>query len=254
MSAIAEPVSIQRIDTQELEAEINPLLTRAKSIVVNSPEACEDASNFLRDVKGARNRIQEWFAPLVEAAHKAHKALTSRRGEVDLPLASAEATVKNKLALYHTEQERIRRAEEDRLRREAEARERERVEAERRRIAEERAALERAALEEAARLEAAGKADEAEALVQSAIEAPPEPEPIYVPPPPVFIASAAPKVQGVTTRKVWRFRVTDFAKLPNAYKVANEQAIGAQVRSLGQQHGIPGVEAYEETTVAASGR
>lgn len=255
MSALTAPRIVREgPDTSELEAEINPLIVRAKNIVIDSPQACEDAAGFLRDLKTARNKIQEWFAPLVEAAHKAHKALTNRRGEVDLPLATAESTVKNKLQVYHTAQERIRKAEEDRLRREAEERERQRVAEENARLDQERLAREAAALEEATRLEAAGQNEAADAVLTTAVNEPAPPPVQYVEPAPVFVPRTVPKTPGVTFKETWDFEVEDFAKLPDNLKLPNLPEIRRRVQSLRGNHQIPGVRAFPVTGVSASGR
>ncbi len=61
----------------------------------------------------------------------------------------------------------------------------------------------------------------------------------------------APKVKGVSKRKVWKFEVTDVSELPPEYLIANEKAIGGVVRALKDKTNIPGVRVYFEETLAA---
>lgn len=77
-------------------------------------------------------------------------------------------------------------------------------------------------------------------------------------PPPVVIAAPvvakeAPKVSGVSTREVWKFRVTDPAAVPREYLVVDEQKLGAMARSTKGTVTVPGVEFYSEEVMAARG-
>ena len=63
-------------------------------------------------------------------------------------------------------------------------------------------------------------------------------------------AAAAPKPAGISTRKVWKFEVTDAAKLPPEYLVPDIKKIGKVVRALQGDTEIPGVRVYSEDTMA----
>lgn len=77
-------------------------------------------------------------------------------------------------------------------------------------------------------------------------------------PPPVVIAAPvvtkeAPKVSGVSTREVWKFRVTDPAAVPREYLVIDEPKLGAMARATKGTVTVPGVEFYSEEVMAARG-
>lgn len=250
-TSMPDATALTKVDTAELEGKINSLLNAARSVTaIDSREQYEVACNTLLELRRARKMIQEWFAPLVEAAHRAHKALTMRRSQIDQPYEACERALNALRIDYEREQQRLRMEEEARIRREHEERERARIAAEAAAREQERRAREELALAEAQRLEAEGRATEAAAVIDAAIAAPPPPAPVYVPPPPPVVAAAIPRVPGVTTRRVWRARVIDFQRLPDEYKLPNQSAIDAVVRKLGSNHGIPGVEAYEDAVGA----
>lgn len=61
----------------------------------------------------------------------------------------------------------------------------------------------------------------------------------------------APKVKGVSTRKVWKFEIIDQGKIPREYLVPNTTAIGGVVRALKNNTNIPGIRVYAEDVVSA---
>lgn len=65
------------------------------------------------------------------------------------------------------------------------------------------------------------------------------------------VASMAPKVKGVSTRKVWRFEITDKSLVPEQYKTIDEKKIGGVVKALKEDADIPGVRVYSESVMAA---
>lgn len=120
---------------------------------------------------------------------------------------------------------------------------------EQRRKAEEAERARRAAEEEARRAREAELA-EAEKL---GIEAPPEPEP--EPPPPAvttnITGSAGSKV---STREVWKYRIVDIKKVPEAYLVppedrVNKSVLNALAKSQKDQAKVKGIEFYCEDTI-----
>jgi hypothetical protein len=63
-----------------------------------------------------------------------------------------------------------------------------------------------------------------------------------------------PEVEGVATRKLWCFRVTDPTKIPRQYLKIDEQKIGQVVRALKDQTNIPGIEVYAQDSLAVRTR
>jgi hypothetical protein len=232
---MSEACAIVVPTAEELYTKASDWPTRAEQMIINSDVAFQHAGHVLTGIKGLRKEIEETFGQPIKDAHKLHKALVAKRKEFEAPLNTAERVIKQKMAAYHQEQERIRReAEEARQRAAEEARRRE----EERRLA------------EAAALEAEGHTAEADALIEEPIEAPPAPA-----------ARPAPKAEGVSFRTTWSAEITDPEALA-AFVVANwgqyEQLIQFNTAELNamaraQKDGLqlPGVKAVATQQVAS---
>ncbi len=220
---------------QDIEREVEPIILRAHTIIVRSAADRADAMEFLKAVKNAQKRASEFFAPIVDSAHKAWKQATASRASVLDPLEAAEKRVKLTVTTWDREEEAQRMAEQRRL--QAEADEAARKERER---------LER----EAAKLKTPEKR-EARLEQAAAIIAP------------VITVAAPEKQAGEATRKRWKMRVTDKARLIEAAAHGNELAASLLVydEAAGNRLAttvkgavtIPGVATYWTTDLAVRG-
>jgi hypothetical protein len=215
MAGTAERLELDVIEHDERVQELSQgsveLLERAQGIEIVDDDTDLEAAEFLSQVKTARKRwdeLRHWFTDPLEAQKR---AIIARFKASDAPLEQAEKIVGGKHISYVRVREEAARKEQERLRRQAEARQ----------------------ARQAARAEEKG------------LEAPP----VVIPMPTV---QAPPKTihtttGTVTTRRVWRFEVTDFAALPEEYKVADEVKLGKVVRAGVRE--IPGVSIFEEMVV-----
>lgn len=73
-------------------------------------------------------------------------------------------------------------------------------------------------------------------------------QPVQVVAPVPVVAPPPTTVGAVTARKVWKWRLVDRTKLPEKYLVVDGEALGRDVRGGARE--IPGVEIYEEETLA----
>lgn len=192
------------------------LLAQAESLTVTDAPSLDAAGAFLRSCAAAKKAVEARLKPAVEAAHAAHRELTSLRSDLCAPFDRARAVVEPRVVAYQ-------RAEQDRLdseRREAEARAR--------KVAEE------AQLAAALDAESAGHDDAAEAILSEA--------PILMAVP----AASAPKVAGVSRTVRYSARVVDFAALVASGRLElllpNQSALDAMARALKGAVKIPGVE------------
>ncbi|MCC6797688.1 MAG: hypothetical protein IT366_21425 [Candidatus Hydrogenedentes bacterium] len=194
--------------------------------VIDSQETAELAGSIVKDAARVKAQILQHIDPVVETAHKAHKAATTLRNK----LLDFEADVKGlnqRLGAYLAEQRRIadeaRRAAEQKAREEAERLRREQEEA---------------ALAKAAALEAEGRHVAATLALHEAEK----PVPVVKPEP----VMEAPKVAGISLRDNWKWRVVNEAAVPREFLQINESMIGAIVRSQKDRANIPGIEIYNE--------
>lgn len=216
------PAFTLNADSPELTREASVVLADAQALTVTDAHTYALAGEKLRGLKGLSRKITDWFEPLVTAANRAHKELTTRRADTLRPIEDECRRIDRQMSAWKLEQDRLARAEAARLAREEQERQK------------------AIALEEAVTLEAQGMPAEAAAVVEQAIAAPAP----FVP-----VAPAAPKVEGLSHRSVWKFEVVDKALIPAEYLVVDEKAIGGVVRALKGNTRIPGVRVFEESTV-----
>jgi hypothetical protein len=183
------------------------------------------AGNILLTIKDIRKKIEATFKPIKQKFDAAKKEVLDQEKAADRPLIEAENWIKPLISGYLVEQEKIRQAEERRLQELA------RKEEEERRLL------------EAIEAEKNGQQDEAQAIIDAPVQAPP-----------VVVPKAVPKVEGISMRENWRFRIVDEKKIPREFLKVDEVKIGAYVRAMKSAGNIPGVEIYNEATIGAGRR
>lgn len=232
MSEESKEVVVAQVATPE-EAEIKDSVTNvermASEIVIKSDADLQKAVDFVKTIKEKANRVTEFFGPMKDSAHKAHKSVCDREKEMLKPLQTAEKEVKTKIGDWTREQERIRIEKEAEMRRMAEA------ESARK-------------LEEAAMLEAEGKTEEAEAALQDAQYTEEAAKSMTV-------TAAAPKANGLSTQKAWEITGVDTSKVPieiNGIEIRPVDT-GAVMKLIKMSKGkavIPGITYIETTQVS----
>ena len=69
----------------------------------------------------------------------------------------------------------------------------------------------------------------------------------------VKVAATVPKVSGIRARVNWRFKIVDASRLPRAYLMPDEVAIGQEVRRLKNKEqaeaAIPGIGVWDEDSI-----
>lgn len=99
---------------------------------------------------------------------------------------------------------------------------------------------ERKLREKAAKAEEKGKTEKADDLKMQAAA--------------VSQMDTAPKVAGLATKTIWKFRVTDINSVPREYMAINEKMVQQVATATKGKLAIPGIEFYSEDTIAASTR
>lgn len=197
------------------------VVARANEMVVANSDDYQLAADLLRSIKTVRDNIAATFDEPIKAAHMAHKSMLEAKKKHEAPLSMAEVVVKGKMSRWTTEQERIRREQEAQLREQARREEEDRR------------------LREAEELERQGEAEAAQELVSAPVATPT-----------VVIPKSVPKVEGISTRRTWKFRIVNESIIPRDYLMPDEKKIGGVARSMGEAARIPGVEVYAEDTIS----
>lgn len=219
------------------------LAESVKTVVIKTDQDFQSANEKLTQIRQ--------FEKDLEIDYKAHpiiieaKRLQGIKGDLATILENARKGLKNgPMLTFENEQERLRLAEEKRL---ADIARKEQEAETARLVAEQKAAFEKA---EKARKAAEKNGDEeaAERARLAAEQAAATAKDIkadaaMAPTVTVVVEKTAPSVPRRMTPK---FRVIDESKIPRQYFSLDMVKVGGVIRSLKQNHGIPGIEYYEE--------
>jgi hypothetical protein len=226
MSTETEIVTVEtspKLDSSLEEPRRNLHGALIKISRVESDDEAQAATLYISHAKGWVSNVNKWFEPMVQAAHKAHKALTTRRAETIKEIESETDRVQKLVNGYLTEKQRQQRIAAAAAQ-----------EAERKRI-------EDARLAEAARLESVGMVESAAQVIEDAAV-----EVSNVTADVVSTKTVTAPIDGVSGVEVWTFAITDGALIPRQFLMPDEKAIKAYVTANKERALIPGVRVYSE--------
>lgn len=209
----------------ELEANMTSMATRmVSSLAVVDIASCQQAVDDRKEIGEAIKRVKSWFKNVKDPVYQAWRVLCDRENETIKPLETADATLRAAIQKFTDEEERRRRE-----------REREEAEERRRQEQEHKTAV-------AAQLEAEGQSEMADAVLEEAIAAPA---------PVVTLPSVKQQVQGLKTKRVYRWRYTvDLAKtlavIPRDYCTVDERRVSKMVEAAKGNIVIPGITVWHE--------
>jgi hypothetical protein len=195
----------------KIKTESLSLVEKANLMMIIDDANLTIANQFLIDCRQMRKRIGEHCDPVIEQAHKAHKAAVRQKKIFEEPVIKAEQIIMPKITKYRSDQEQKRLAEEKRLREEAE-----------RKAQEE-------ALAQAIEAEQSGAIEIADEIMAAPVQ--------FVAP----VVKDLPKMESVSEREVWSFDVVNINLLPKEFLIVDEKAIGRVVRAMKDKTNIPGV-------------
>ena len=217
-------------EEQALTTEVTGLQVFAEGFIVETDDDYQKACEFGRELKRKESEVTEFFKPMKDAAHQAHKAVCDREKAMLQPLKNAERVLKESVGLFLTERERKRKAAEEAARRAAEE-ERERK------------------LREAIEAEAAGDNEAAadamtEAMIMDQASAT------------ITVETGNPaKAAGTAVRKDWRIKSVDPKAVPVEIcgielRPVDNAAVMRLIRMSKGNVSIPGIEFEEVNTMS----
>lgn len=215
-------IAIKEPDTKEVEAQGAQLLKRAMELVINDDASFQVAGEIMLDAKKCQKAVEWLYAESISLAHKLHKSLCAKSNLLSTPAITAEMTAKRKMGVYQQEIEQARRAEADRLRKQAEA------QAEADRIAKAQEQMDKGDLKGC----------------EQTLEAPAAPVVVRVQTP------EPPKLAGVSFRDEVKFEITDPDAIPRNLCCPDEKKIRNFVKAMGANAVIPGVRVWIEKVVS----
>lgn len=214
------------MDEIEVKQQATTLEQQAQAYQIATNDDYEQGAEFLKRVKGTEKEVKAYWKPAKDAAAKAHKEICQKEKAMLSICESAESCLKQKMIAYSQKIEAERRAAEEAARKKAQ---------------EESDRL----LAEAAKAEKSG--DTASATVNMAMAEQME----NVKP---AVQVAAPKVAGVSKKKVWKVKITDEKAVPTyvagiCIRPVDERAI-MQLHRLNPNVKIPGVTFFQTEQLA----
>jgi len=239
---------------KELQTQALTWPERAQAIAVRDQQTYDQAADMLKGVAELAKQIKDHYGPLKTAAHQAHRKICDAEKEILSPVEGADRILRNSIAAFDQEQERIRIAAERRAREEAMRMERERLAEEARYREEQRKRDEEERLATATEAESFGASEgEIDHLLGGEVIA----EEWTPPPQPIIPAvQTYQKASGISTRETWSAEVTNIRLLAKAVAegtaapnliAPNTTALNGLARSLKGAMSIPGVRAVRDT-------
>jgi hypothetical protein len=216
------PETVNAVEVRKAATEAEAMIKIVTEAVVTDITSCQFLESLSLECSRREKRIDAEFKEAIDAANKAHKALTQLKARVKDPNTRVKQIADRKTGAW-------RRAEQARL---SEEREKQRLEQQRK---DEEARLKRA--EEALDTDT----PEGDALAERILE-----EPTFTPPPP---AVELEKTSGITYTEKWNFEITDEKLIPRDYLVPDEKKIRTIVKAMKGATNIPGVRVFDEGTV-----
>jgi hypothetical protein len=210
--------------TTEAAADAVAMQQRCAAVRITTHNEFIASSDILKDIKGRAKRLEELRREMTRPLDDSKQKIMDFFRIPSDALAAAEKSVKAAILQYTRQRDRERDAELARLSREREA---------------------AAAVAEAEALAMAESGDMDAALELMGVVADVEAAPVKV--------AVAPRVDGIGTRKVWKWRLLDFNSVPYKYLKLDDSAIGNAVRTASGQITIPGIEVYCDEIITSRG-
>jgi len=105
-------MEISTKEIQTLEKQVSPLVKKANSYLIDSVQAIEDASGFLRKVKDVENSIEKKRLELTQPLNQSLKAINLMFGQIKKPLEEARRLLTGKILNWKiAEQQRLAKEE-----------------------------------------------------------------------------------------------------------------------------------------------
>ena len=212
---------------REMDKRAAEIKLMAHDVVVSNDYEYMQAVELLKAVKQQQKKVKDYWEPMRISAKESYDNILAHKKTMLEPLEVAEKVIKAKTSAYIEEQERVRRAQEEKLRKLA-------------------AKEVDSKLEQAARAETEGDTVGAEyAMAEAEIM-----DTISV-----NVKAQTPKASGVSHSKTWRITAIDSSKVPVSFggveiRPVDERAVLRLIKESKGMIQIPGVVYEEEVTTS----
>ena len=215
-------------DTQIIPAEavqitqdVDSVLKTYDNYEITTPTAYATAGEDLKALKADLKVLDAKRKDLTRPLTESKKKIDAFFGAPMDRLKAVISKVSSAMIGWHNEQERIRKAEEDRLR--------------------------AAKLKEAARLAKHAEKAQARGDTKKLDEFDARSSEVSFAAPAVVPSTT--KVEGLAMTQLWRYRIVDEEQIPRKYMIPNAKMLGELARTMKGLAEIPGIEVYAEDSV-----
>jgi hypothetical protein len=232
---------------KSIEGRIVIISEKVKTITISSDEEYEKAGDFLTTViLPALSEVNEGYDDLISEAYQLHKNMIAKKRKYETPLKEARKVIER--SMINWTREKARRQQEEVRRLQAAAEEEAKRRAEEEILEKIEAALENENDEESDRLIRVLNGDEAD-IDEYGREVEEREVEILLP-----IEVSKPKAEGVSIRKLKKYRVIDVDKIKREFMMVDEKKIQRVVTAMGEAAeelvGEGSIKVYEEESVA----
>lgn len=214
---------------ESLKEQVDLIRATAESIVISNEKELKMATDFTKEVKEKQKIIKDFYEPMVKAAKESYDKIKAERDNLLKPLQDTEKEMRSLMNEYNNKLLLLKRAEEERIRKEKEDQEKK--------------------LEEIQKDIAKGNTDNVQQRVTEIMNTTTLSEKTV----------NIPKVAGMSTRTTYKIEITDINKIPttlNNIPLVELSKVGKDyllqqykiMKALNQEFKIPGIEIKEEVT------
>lgn len=202
---------------EEVKKQSALIVRRAIKVTVTDQKSLTVAEVLIVQVKDFIKGINDLFDPPIKKAHEAHRAMIAAKKEIADPLLNAERVLKSAVKDYLVEEERTRKAAEDQRKFEQEAL--------------------------LAKLEAEREKNDTKAADETFEQI----EEIHAE---SMKVEEAPQMTGLTKKTLIRWRVSDLDLVPRDLLTIDKAKVDEIVKRMKLDAEIPGIEIYEDVSIA----
>jgi len=214
---------------ESLKEQVDLIRATAESIVISNEKELKMATDFTKEVKEKQKIIKDFYEPMVKATKESYDKIKAERDNLLKPLQDTEKEMRSLMNEYNNKLLLLKRAEEERIRKEKEDQEKK--------------------LEEIQKDIAKGNTDNVQQRVTEIMNTTTLSEKTV----------NIPKVAGMSTRTTYKIEITDINKIPttlNNIPLVELSKVGKDyllqqykiMKALNQEFKIPGIEIKEEVT------
>ena len=214
---------------QDLEKQVQMIKSTSESIVISNEEELQNATNFIKEIKEKQKVVKDFYEPMVKATKESYDKIKTERDKLLKPLKETETDIRGLMNDYNNKVLQLKKAEEERIRKEKEEQERK--------------------MQELQKEIQEGNTENIQNKVEEIMNCTTLPEKNI----------EVPKVQGMATRITYKVEITDIEKMPttlNNLPLVELSKIGKEYllkeykiqKALGKEFIVPGIEIKEEVT------